>query len=135
MVLFIENFVVHVNFRGVNMKYDITRVTTRTLMFSIFISLFTLFIYVLFFDVYKHVKLSEINMNLVGEKVEACGYVNDVYSTPKYTSFYLSDGLNSSIYVIFFKKDVYVSSHAFVCVRGSIKLYNRKLEILGETLR
>ncbi len=134
MDLSIKKCVVHVNFRGVNMKYDITRVTTRTLIISIFISLFTLFIYVKFFDLYNYMKLSEINMNLLGEKIEVCGYVSNLHNSPKYSSFYLSDGLNSSIYVIFFK-DVNVNSNDFVCIRGSIKLYNHKLEILGETLR
>lgn len=116
------------------MKYDITRVTNRTLIFAIILNLLILFMYVTIFDMYKHVKLSEINMNLLGEKVEVCGYVYNIRRTPKYLSFYLTDALNNSIYVVFFNK-VNVENQDFKCLEGVVKIYNKKLEIIGDRLR
>ncbi len=88
--------------------------------------------YLLYENKFHFYEINEINVNLIGEKVETCGVIDYIRRTEEVLFIKLTN-YNHSIDVVDFNfKYLNFSKGDFICVRGVVKQYKGKLEIIAQ---
>ncbi|MEM7816281.1 MAG: OB-fold nucleic acid binding domain-containing protein [Candidatus Aenigmatarchaeota archaeon] len=88
------------------------------------------------FTAYREVKISEINYNLLGQKIQTFGRV---ISEPKLSKntllFIISDENNNKINVVMFNmKEIFINKDDKILIFGKVADYNNELEIIANKI-
>lgn len=79
---------------------------------------------------YKEVKISNINMNMLNERILVSGKIVNVYHSKETTFLNLSQE-NNSIDIVFFKNlDFKKGENA--SIKGVVQFYKNEIEIIGK---
>ncbi len=99
----------------------------------IFLSILYLAVYIFHFHKYPYYDLDEIDVNLIGERIETCGYVEE-FKEYYNKNVFLIKNFNRSIYFIDYTKEYVVSNKntLYVCVRGVIKAYKNGIILVND---
>lgn len=94
------------------------------------ILLFVLYLISLFLP-YKEVKISNINQNMLNERVFVSGKIASVYHAKGVTFVNLTQE-NNSIKVVFFK-NINLKKGENADIKGVVQIYKNELEIIGNS--
>ncbi len=99
----------------------------------VFLSLIYLVIYVFHFNKYKYYELDEIGINLIGERIETCGYVEE-FKEYYNKNVVLIRNFNSSLYFIDYSKKYKGSNKkdGYLCVRGIVKVHKSGIVLVND---
>ena len=82
----------------------------------------------------KHVSISEINNEMIGQHVTVKGVANNVYNNEGTLFLSLTDG-NQNIKVIMFQSSSEVNENDTIEVIGKLALYKNELEIIASGIK
>lgn len=78
---------------------------------------------------YKEVKISDINMNMLNERVLVSGKISSVYHSKETTFLNLSQE-NNSIKIVFFRNINFKKGENAI-IKGVVQFYKNEIEIIG----
>jgi len=107
---------------------------SKVLYFLLSISTLLSLIYLIYYLIHENnftfYEIDEINVKLIGEKIETCGIVEYINPTSKVLFIKLTNYVSSIEVVDFDFKYSNFSKGDFVCVKGVVKRYKGRLEIV-----
>ena len=105
------------------------------LIIILIIGLFSFYLYVSS-QQYPRTSIHEITPDMIGEKVVVCGKVEDIYNKKSVRFYTISEGDHILLVVSFpnSKMDKEVFKDDIICVRGEIKMYKGKLELISREI-